>query len=121
MSTVLDTLAKNRGMRNSFWDKLNSTRQSFEHQAGSEGLNYGIEAQKRVRDRKRRAKKEAEETRDMMVNETARTGSVLRAVNLDKILKPRWTEIDNSYQVMSRIKTERQNRRINEMMRYEVI
>ena len=53
-----------------------------------------------------------------MVIETAREGNVLRAVNLDKLLRPKWTEKDNSYQLMSKIKTERQNRRIDEMMRY---
>ena len=53
-----------------------------------------------------------------MVLDTSKS-SALRAINLNQLLKKKWTEEKNSYKLMTKISTEKQNRRLAKLMRDE--
>ena len=48
---------------------------------------------------------------EILIQETIKT-SALQAINLNQLLKKKWTEEKNSYMILSKIQTEKQKRRI---------
>jgi hypothetical protein len=52
---------------------------------------------------------------DKMILETSKT-SALHAINLNQLLKKKWTEEKNSYRLMTKIATEKQNRRLFKLL-----
>ena len=57
---------------------------------------------------------------EKVVLHVAQNDSSLRAVNLERLLKRKWTEEPNAYKIVSKIKTERQERRLAELMKTSV-
>ncbi len=52
---------------------------------------------------------------DELILKTSKT-SALRAINLNKLLSKKWTEEKNAYKILSNIKTEKQTRRIANLL-----
>ena len=65
-----------------------------------------------------RKKKEMEKAQteglDEMIKQTAQK-SALQAINLSQLLKKKWTEERNAYVIMTKIKSDRQVRRLNDL------
>ena len=51
---------------------------------------------------------------DEMIKQTAQK-SALQAINLSQLLKKKWTEERNAYVIMTKIKSDRQVRRLNDL------
>ena len=49
-----------------------------------------------------------------MIKQTAQK-SALQAINLSQLLKKKWTEERNAYVIMTKIKSDRQVRRLNDL------
>ena len=49
-----------------------------------------------------------------MIQLTAQT-SALQAINLSQLLKKKWTEEPNAYMIMSKIRTQKQINRLNDL------
>jgi len=102
-------------------DKLEKVAESISIEKGKEGAMNGEKTRVRlIRERKLREKRNEMDLNDMI----ERTGkiSALSAINLSQLLTKKWTEEKNAYMIMSQIRTEKQDRRINDMCfnRYKV-
>ena len=53
---------------------------------------------------------------DELILQTSKT-SALRAVNLNELLKKKWSEEKNAYRIMSKIQSDKQDRRIKYIMK----
>ena len=64
----------------------------------------------------RRKEKEIAEKKNLekLIEDTAAV-SALQAINLDQLLRKKWTEEKDSYVVMTKIKTDKQVRRLNDL------
>ena len=77
-----------------------------------------MEAGEKTRMNLVRKKKEMEKAQteglDEMIKQTAQK-SALQAINLSQLLKKKWTEERNAYVIMTKIKSDRQVRRLNDL------
>ena len=48
---------------------------------------------------------------------TASQGEALRAMSLGRLLKPKWTQEPNAYKVVSSIRSERDKRRVDRLIK----
>jgi len=64
----------------------------------------------------RRKEKEIAEKKNLekLIEDTAAV-SALQAINLDQLLRKKWTEEKDSYVVMTKIRTDKQVRRLNDL------
>ena len=77
-----------------------------------------MEAGEKTRMNLVKQKKEMEKAQtdglDEMIKQTAQK-SALQAINLSQLLKKKWTEERNAYVIMTKIKSDRQVRRLNDL------
>ena len=77
-----------------------------------------MEAGEKTRINLVKQKKEMEKAQidglDEMIKQTAQK-SALQAINLSQLLKKKWTEERNAYVIMTKIKSDRQVRRLNDL------
>ena len=77
-----------------------------------------MEAGEKTRVNLVKQKKEMEKAQtdglDEMIKQTAQK-SALQAINLSQLLKKKWTEERNAYVIMTKIKSDRQVRRLNDL------
>ena len=77
-----------------------------------------MEAGEKTRVNLVKKKKEMEKAQtdglDEMIKQTAQK-SALQAINLSQLLKKKWTEERNAYVIMTKIKSDRQVRRLNDL------
>jgi hypothetical protein len=64
--------------------------------------------------RKKAIDQAAEENLEQLIKNTAEV-SALQAINLSQLLKKKWTDEKDSYVVMSKIKNDKQVRRLNDL------
>ena len=86
----------------------------FNEQKGIQGIQAGEETRHQLT-LKRKEKEQAQKRNlDKLIEDTAEV-SALQAINLDQLLRKKWTEEKDSYVVMTKIKTEKQVRRLNDL------
>ena len=77
-----------------------------------------MEAGEKTRVNLVKKKKEMEKAQtdglDEMIKQTAQK-SALQAINLSQLLKKKWTEERNAYVIITKIKSDRQVRRLNDL------
>ena len=64
--------------------------------------------------RKKDIERAQEQNLEELIKNTAEV-SALQAINLSQLLKKKWTDEKDSYVVMSKIKTDKQTRRLNDL------
>lgn len=81
-----------------------------------EGINAGRVARKRFIQQTKEREERYQKSLDDLILKTSET-SALQAINLNQLLKEKWSEEKNSYFIMSNIKTEKQNRRLRTLLK----
>ena len=70
----------------------------------------------RIQLAKKRKERELEQKRnlDKLIEDTAGV-SALQAINLDQLLRKKWTDEKDAYVIMTKIKSDKQVRRLNDL------
>lgn len=76
------------------------------------GKNANISLKRRIRLEEHLYDKDLDE----LILQTSKT-SALRAVNLNELLKKKWSEEKNAYRLMSKINSDKQDRRIKYILK----
>mmetsp|Transcript_23896 Transcript_23896/g.32027 ORF Transcript_23896/g.32027 Transcript_23896/m.32027 type:complete len:97 (+) Transcript_23896:829-1119(+) len=86
----------------------------YNEQKGQEGVMAG--QQTRIALARKRKERELAQKRnlDKLIEDTAEV-SALQAINLDQLLRKKWTDEKDAYVIMTKIKTDKQVRRINDL------
>ena len=118
MDNALMNLERNPTVKNKVWQQLIEFNQQMDIEKGQKGLLAGQLAKQRLKQKEIEDAEEHERLLDQMILDTSKT-SALRAINLNQLLKKKWTEEKNSYKLLTKITTEKQNRRLAKLMREE--
>ena len=89
--------------------------QQMESDKGNLGMLRGQQAKQRLQRQRKLAEIENERKIDKLILETSKS-SALRAVNLSQLLKKKWTEESNSYQILSSLKDDKMERRVRNLL-----
>ena len=86
----------------------------YNEHKGMEGIMAG--QQTRVALAQKRKERELAQKRnlDKLIEDTAEV-SALQAINLDQLLRKKWTDEKDAYVIMTKIKSDKQVRRINDL------
>lgn len=98
-------------LKKKIFEKVNSQYEQFQIEKGEEGTRAGNLARRRIRLKKLADEQQEKDELENLILETSKT-SALNAINLSQLLNKKWSEQKNAYMVMSKIKTEKQERRI---------
>ena len=90
----------------------------LENEKGQIGMSKGQEARERLKLKEKQKEQELNFHIDHIVNDAAKK-SALSAIQLNQLLRKKWSEERNAYKLISGIKTERQKRRYDAIMRGE--
>jgi len=88
----------------------------MEREKGEKGAQTGRQARLKLRDQQRHAEEEHARNIETLILETSKT-SALRAVNLNQLLKKKWTEEQNAYKLLTSIKTDKADRRVKYLLK----
>ena len=86
----------------------------FEEQKGREGILAGQKAQKRLFNLKKTMQTNQEKKLEEMIQQTAQKNA-LAAINLEKLLKKKWSEEPDAYFILSKVRSDKQSRRLNDL------
>ena len=114
MKTVLDQLERMPGLRAKVFKDVGQMATKFNEQKGMEGIIAG--QQTRIALAQKRKERELAQKRnlDKLIEDTAEV-SALQAINLDQLLRKKWTDEKDAYVIMTKIKSDKQVRRINDL------
>ena len=114
MDTCLKHMEKMPGLRAKVFNQLGTMATHYDEQKGQEGIQAGHMT--RVNLAKKRAEREQAQKRnlDKLIEDTAEV-SALQAINLDQLLRKKWTDEKDAYTIMTKVKTEKQVRRLNDL------
>lgn len=104
------------GLKNKTLSKLSEYDHQITHEKGVKGSITGRQANINLKRRLRDKEEEFEKNIDELILQTSKT-SALRAVNLNELLKKKWSEEKNAYRMMSNIKTDKEDRRIKYILK----
>ena len=90
--------------------------EQMERERGEKGARTGRQAKLKLREQQRHAEEEHARNIETLILETSKT-SALRAVNLNQLLKKKWTEERNAYKLLTSIKTDKEDRRVKNLLR----
>ena len=93
---------------------MGTMAQQWNDQKGLEGMEAGEKTRMKLVRKKKEMEKAQAEGLDEMIKQTAQK-SALQAINLSQLLKKKWTEERNAYVIMTKIETDRQVRRLNDL------
>lgn len=77
----------------------------YEQEKGERGLLAGQAARRRLQDKQRELQEKGKKGLEDIILETSKT-SALQAINLNQLLKKKWSEEKNAYVLLSNIRTE---------------
>ena len=75
----------------------------------------GQEARRRLQEKHHELQEKGKKGLEDIILETSKT-SALQAINLNQLLKKKWSEEKNAYILLTNIKTEKQRRRVNDLL-----
>ena len=97
------------------WKKLVDMNSTHMSDAGNHGVLAGQKALQRLRDKARKDKEEFSEGLETIVSATG-SSEPLAAIKLQQLLKKRWSEQQNAYKIKSRIRTQKDERRLMRLL-----
>ena len=83
-------------------------------QKGQEGIMAGKETRRHLARKRKEMEQAQKKNLDKLIEDTAEV-SALQAINLDQLLKKKWTDEKDSYVILTKIKTDKQVRRLNDL------
>lgn len=102
------------GLRAKVFNQVGSMAQQWNDMKGQEGMEAGERTRANlVRRRKEMEKAQSEALGDMI--ELTAQKSALQAINLSQLLEKKWTEGKDAYVIMTKIKSDKQVRRLNDL------
>ena len=116
MQETVENLKRMPGYKNKIWERIVDMHSTHEIAKGDRGLLAGQAARRRLQDKQKEQMEKAKKGLEDIILETSKT-SALQAINLNQLLKKKWSEGKNAYILRSQIKTEAQTRRINDLLR----
>ena len=102
------------GMKAKVFNKLSTAEQGWEDMKGYQGITAGREARRRLNELKGSMEDNQEKKLEEMIQQTAQK-SALQAINLERLLKKKWSEEKDSYFILSKIGNDKQSRRLNDL------
>ena len=101
-------------LRSKVFTQLGTLTSQWNEQKGQEGIIAGQNT--RVQLAKKRKEREQAQKRnlDKLIEDTAEV-SALQAINLDQLLRKKWTDEKDAYVIMTKIKTDKEMRRLNDL------
>ena len=114
MKECLDELEKMPGLRAKVFKQVGEMASHYNHLKGHEGILAGQKT--RLALAQKRKEREIAEKRnlDKLIEDTAGV-SALQAINLDQLLRKKWTDEKDAYVIMTKIKSDKQVRRLNDL------
>ena len=114
MKNCLDQMEKIPSLRSKVFTQLGTLTSQWNEQKGQEGIIAGQNT--RIQLAKKRKEREQAQKRnlDKLIEDTAEV-SALQAINLDQLLRKKWTDEKDAYVIMTKIKTDKEMRRLNDL------
>lgn len=114
LRSCLKNLEQMPKLRQKVFEKLGQVNQQWADQKGQEGMIAGMMTRKRLVERRREIELQEDKRLDEIIEMTAQK-SALQAINLSQLLKKKWTEETNAYQIISKI-DQRKRKRLNDLV-----
>jgi len=115
LSETVENLKRMPGFKNKVWERIVGMHNQHEQEKGERGLLAGQGARRRLQDKQRELQSRGKDGLENIILETSKT-SALQAINLSQLLKKKWSEEKNAYVLLSKIKTAKQTRRLNNLL-----
>ena len=115
LSETVENLKRMPGFKNKVWERIVDMHNHHEQEKGERGLLAGQGARRRLQDKQRELQSRGKDGLENIILETSKT-SALQAINLSQLLKKKWSEEKNAYVLLSKIKTAKQTRRLNNLL-----
>ena len=116
MKECIDIMQRMPTYKNKVWEKIMQQHTEYEEAKGEHGKLMGDLARKRLVQKNKDQEEEFQKGLDSLILKTAET-SALKAMNLNQLLKKKWSEEKNAYQIMSKIQTEKQTQRLRTLLK----
>ena len=114
MQQCLEHMERMPGLRAKVFNQLGQMTTHWNEQKGQEGVQAGQETRYKLA-MKRKEREEAQKRNlEKLIEDTAGV-SALQAINLDQLLRKKWTDEKDAYVIMTNIKTDKQVRRLNDL------
>ena len=114
MTSALQQLDKMPGFRAKVFNQLGHAATVYNDEKGLQGQRAGFHTRQQLSLKRREREEEQKRNLDKLIEDTAEV-SALQAINLDQLLRKKWTEEKDSYVVMTKIKTDKELRRLNDL------
>ena len=114
MHECLEQMDKMPGLRAKVFNQLGQIATVHNEQKGQEGIVAGAATRYQLALRRKEREQAEKKNLEKLIEDTAEV-SALQAINLDQLLRKKWTEEKDSYVVMTKIKTDKQVRRLNDL------
>ena len=114
MKSAMQQMDKMPGFRAKVFNQLGHMASVYNEQQGKQGQRAGFETRQQLSLKRKEREEEQKRNLDKLIEDTAEV-SALQAINLDQLLRKKWTEEKDSYVVMTKIKTDKELRRLNDL------
>ena len=116
MQETITNLKRMPGFKNKVWETVTGLHNQYEQEKGEKGVRAGEVARDRLLLKQQQQEQDTGRGLEKLIQETAET-SALQAINLSRLLRRNWSEEKNAYVIMSNIRSERQSRRLQYLLR----
>lgn len=114
MRNCLNHMEKLPGLRAKVFNQLGQVASMFNEQKGEEGVLAGANTRHHLALQRKEREQAQQQNLDKLIKETSEV-SALQAINLDQLLRKKWTDEKDAYVIMTKIKSDKQVRRINDL------
>ena len=105
MKTCLDQLEKMPGLRAKVFKDVGQMAAKYNEQKGFEGIVAGQHTRVALAHKRKEREMAQKRNLDKLIEDTAEV-SALQAINLDQLLRKKWTDEKDAYVIMTKIKTD---------------
>lgn len=114
VKTCLEQLEKMPGLRAKVFKDVGQMATKYNEEKGYEGIIAGQQTRVALAHRRKEREMAQKRNLDKLIEDTAEV-SALQAINLDQLLRKKWTDEKDAYVIMTKIKSDKQVRRINDL------
>ena len=114
MQTCLSHMEKMPALRAKVFNQLGQMANVWNEQKGQEGIVAGQDTRYKLAQKRKEREQAQKRNLDKLIEDTAEV-SALQAINLDQLLRKKWTDEKDAYVIMTKIKTDKQVRRLNDL------
>ena len=101
-------------LRKKVFHQLGAMHDQFHEEKGREGIAAGHNTRIHLANKRKEREQEQKRNLDKLIEDTAEV-SALQAINLDQLLRKKWTDEKDAYVIMTKIKTDKEVRRLNDL------